>query len=158
MKIRRVTIWIVLALFSSVQMFSQDLPKNTVTLNDQTFIYDNIDWDKTRIKFEEDLRITLRQGDLPQIRFKFPDIVKTLETGQTSFEFPDVHRRGFSPITLNFIRKTEAKNEAITMRKGKLEANLNGDILYLIFEGIGGPALDSDISYPISGNLLIKVK
>lgn len=125
-----------------------------VSMDGKTYVYNNIDWKKSRIKNEEDILLSIRQNGLPRVMFKFPDIEKSLRDGQNTFKIPDVNRRGFSPITLNFILSTnDKKREAITFRKGQVKASFNDNHFVLKFEGQGGPTLDGKINYPIRGIL-----
>lgn len=129
-------------------------------IDSKTYVYDNIDWEKSGIKNDGDIRLSIRQGDLPKIIFKFPDIEKSLTDGQDTFEIPDVHRKGFSPITLNFIMNKEEegkKQEAVSFRKGKIKVSFKNNQLKMEFEGEGGPTLDDSKIYPISGTVNINI-
>lgn len=138
---------------------TKNASKGTVELSmdGKIYVYDDIDWKKSRIKNEEDIRLSIRQEGLPQLKLRFPDIEKSLEDGQDTFQIPDVHRRGFSPITLNFIVTIEDnKSEAITFRKGQVKASFKNSHFIMEFNGEGGPTLNAEIIYPIKGTINIK--
>lgn len=140
-----------------------------LTLNGQTYVYDDIDRGKSRVKYDgEDVSLSLRQERFPIVKFRFPNIHKSLAEF-SEFKIPDVMRglktgkySGYhSPITLNFMvySEKEGKNlEVTTLRKGTLRANFDNDRLHVEFEGEGGPALDSATLYPITGTIDIKMK
>jgi len=145
---------------AEVKQTSKKASKGTVqlTMDGKTFVYDDIDWKKSRIKNKENVRLSIRQEGLPQIMFRFPDIEKSLAGGPDSFELPDVHRHGFSPITLNFIMTLDdKKREAISFRKGLVKASFKNNYLQIEFNGNGGPTLDDKINYPITGTLDINI-
>ncbi len=140
-----------------------------LTLGSQIFIYDNVDWEKTRIKYDgENLRLTLRQESLPRIRFRFPNIHESLEQ-QREFKIPDVLRGGKSggyfnsPITLSF-QVYESSEDilpkgVVSFHKGKLSASFEDGRLKVDFEGEGRKALVAEKDYfPIKGTIDIKVK
>jgi len=129
-----------------------------LTLDGKTYIYDDINWEKSRIKNEKTLRLIIRQDELPQIQFRFPDIEKSLADGKDTFSIPDLYRRGFLPITLNFIVTIKDKSsEAVTFRKGKIKASFISNNLKITFDGEGGPALDAETIYPITGTININI-
>lgn len=145
---------------SVLKQTDRNTKKGTIklTLEDKTYVYDNIDWGKSRIKNEEDIRLSIRQEGLPQIKFRFPDIEKSLAGGQSTFEIPDIYRKGFSPITLNFIVTIkDKKGEAITFRKGQIKANFKNNHFEMEFDGEGGPTLDDSKIYAISGIVNINI-
>lgn len=125
----------------------------TLTLDKDTYQYDSIDWEKSRVKNEEDIRLSIRQNDLPQIKFNFPDVEKSMSSHQQTFQIPDIQRgAAVSPITLNFVVLLEGtEREAVTFREGQIMVSLKNNRLQFEFEGAGGPALDSSIVYPIRG-------
>ena len=125
-----------------------------LTLDGKTYIYDNINWKKSRIKNEKNLRLSIRQEELPEIQFRFPDIEKSLDNGQDTFSIPDLYRRGFSPITLIFVQKIkDKKRKVVTFRKGEITVNFKNNHLKVEFNGEGGPALDAKTIYPININI-----
>ncbi|SDM89205.1 hypothetical protein [Kriegella aquimaris] len=156
---------------AKAQISKSELGKGAMqlTLNGQTHVYNHIDWEKSRVKYDgENVSLRIRQKRLPIVKFRFPDIHKSL-TEFSEFKIPDVMRglksdkySGYhSPITLNFIvysEKEGKKQEAITLRKGTLRANFDNDRLHVEFEGEGGPSLDSTALYPIIGTIDIQMK
>jgi len=129
-----------------------------LTLDGKTYIYDDINWEKSRIKNEKNLRLFIRHDELPEIQFRFPDIEKSLADGQNTFDIPDLYRRGFLPITLNFIVTIkDKKREAVTFRKGEIKASFKNNNLKIVFDGEGGPVLDAKTIYSISGTININI-
>ncbi|MGB5437359.1 MAG: hypothetical protein WBM98_15795 [Maribacter sp.] len=129
-----------------------------LVLDGKTYVYDNIDWEKSRVKYDDDISLSLVQERMPQLKFRFPDVKESL-TAQNNFKLPDIHR-GKLPISINFILylKEEGKSrEAWTFRTGELEAHLKNDRLQMSFEGVGGPSLDATKIYPISGSINIQL-
>lgn len=149
---------------------AQKTTKDTaqLTLDGKTYVYNNINWEKSRVKYDgEDVRLTLRQEKLPRIRFRFPDIHKSLER-QSEFKMPDVLRGGKSggyfnsPITLSFqvYEKPEDIHPkgVVSFHKGKLTANFENGRLHVEFEGEGRKALVDEREYfPVSGTIDINL-
>lgn len=130
-----------------------------ITINNKTYTYDNIDWKKSRIKLDEDIRLSIRQESLPRVQFIFPEVEKTLAEGQEVFKIPDIHRRGHSPITLNFMVTIDGKTrEGVTLRKGEMKVSLKDKHLIVKFNGEGGPTLNASVNYAISGLIDIKME
>ncbi|SFZ93425.1 hypothetical protein SAMN05428642_103126 [Flaviramulus basaltis] len=129
-----------------------------LTLNGKTYVYNNIDWEKSRVKYDDNIRLSIVQERMPQLKFWFPDVKESL-TAQNNFKLPDIHR-GKLPISINFILYSEEggkSREAWIFRTGELRASLENDRFQMTFKGEGGPSLDSSKRYPISGELNIKM-
>ena len=140
-----------------------------LTLGSETFIYDDVDWEKTRVKYDgENLRLTLCQESLPRIRFRFPNIHESLDQ-QREFKIPDVLRGGKSggyfnsPITLSF-QVYESSGDilpkgVVSFHKGMLSASFEDGRLKVDFEGEGRTALVDEKDYfPIKGTIDVRVK
>ena len=130
-------------------------------LDSQTYNYNNINWKKSRVKLEEDLRLRLLQGDLPNFEFKFPEIESALNNGEGTFSIPDMDR-GLKQIQIKFFdeqRQVENKlNKHLVLRTGEVQVKLSKEgKLELRFEGEGGPMSDREVTFPISGTLNIEI-
>ncbi|MBD1262186.1 hypothetical protein HZY62_16415 [Maribacter polysiphoniae] len=129
-----------------------------LVIDGKTYQYDDIDWEKSRVKYDDNIRLSLVQERMPQLKFRFPEVKESL-AAQSTFKLPDIHR-GKLPISINFILyvKEEGKSrEAWTFRTGELEAHLKNDRLQMSFDGVGGPSLDASKIYPISGSIDIQL-
>ncbi|WP_123897352.1 hypothetical protein [Aureibaculum marinum] len=129
----------------------------SLSLDGKTYIYDNIDWRKSKIINKENVKLSIRQEGFPIVQFMFPDIKKSLADGQEIFEIPDVHRPGFLPITLIFTM-TKKDKEVITFRKGQVKVSFNDNHLIVEFTGEGRPMSDSKTIYPIEGTINVNLK
>ena len=134
--------------------------KSSVTLiiDGKTYVYDHIDWKKSKIKKEEDLRLRILQAHLPRVEFKFPEIQKALSNGEGNFTVPDLDR-GLKQLQLKFFDETRVVknklNKYIVFRKGEIQAKLSGNNFTMSFTGEGGPMADKTITFPISGTINI---
>lgn len=130
-------------------------------LDDQTYIYNDINWKKSRVNIEEDLRLRLLQDDLPNFEFKLPEIESALVNGERTFSIPDMDR-GLKQIQIKFFdeqRKEENKlNKHIVFRAGEVQLKLSkSGNLQIHFEGEGGPMMNREVIFPISGTVKIEI-
>jgi len=132
----------------------------TYTMEGKTYKYDNINWKKSKIKNEEDLRLRILQSQLPNVEFKFPEIRKALSKGEGNFKIPDLNR-GLKQLQLKFFDETRVVdnrlNKHIVFRKGEIQAKLSGNNFTMSFTGEGGPMVDKTITFPISGSININI-
>lgn len=144
---------------SAFKKEDSEIKKDTeLTLNGKTYVYDNINWEKSSVKNEKDIRLSIWQEGLPQIKFRFPEVKRSLADGQGTFKIPDIHRRGFSPITLNFIvALRDKKRVAVSFRTGVVIVSFTKENFTMEFSGEGGPTLDDSTTYPISGTVNINM-
>lgn len=139
-----------------------------LTLDGKTYVYDDIDWDKSRVKYDgEDVRLALRQDRLPRVNFWFPDVHESLEQ-QNEFKIPDVLRGGKSggyfnsPITLSFQVYQKPEDHypkgSVAFDKGQLTSSFENGRLKVAFEGEGSTVFqDEKAHFPVSGTMDIKI-
>lgn len=131
-----------------------------LTIDEKIYEYDNISWKKSSIKKEKDLNARILQKGLPNVQFKIPDIENSLGNEQKLFVIPSSNK-GLKQMELKFFdesRDVENKlNKHIVFRKGELKASLKDNVLIINFKGLGGPMLDRQTTYPISGTITINI-
>lgn len=126
-----------------------------LTLNGQAYDYDDIDWNKSRVFYDEGVWVALRQEDKPEIIFSFPTIERYSALGRHDFKMPEFNQvDGREPITLYFVQRLDT----VWFHKGKIKASLKSKLLNVSFEGIGRGNEKGRSEIPVSGHFNVTIQ